>query len=209
MHTTPAHIKRIRAGYILPVCIPPPHHARSTVTSQRSPANLAQSMYGYRLRLTLITQRTVHSRNHRLQSRTSRRAVHANTPQHARTNSSLNVAGSVSSRRRRHGVLRIIHHANIHALARKDVLQSIHRTGTRSSTSVRVTINVQTNTQSSRTGISRININRLNTVLTPTVLRIRSRQVLIREDVPQLLACLLYTSPSPRDYAASRMPSSA
>ncbi|GAB5772236.1 hypothetical protein JMUB7517_27750 [Staphylococcus aureus] len=26
---------------------------------------------------------------------------------------------------------------------------------------------------------------------------------------PELQACLLYTSPSPRDYAASRMPSSA
>ena len=26
---------------------------------------------------------------------------------------------------------------------------------------------------------------------------------------PQAMACLLYTSPSPRDYAASRMPSSA
>ena len=34
MLTGTAHIKRIRAGYILPVCIPPPHHARSTVTSQ-------------------------------------------------------------------------------------------------------------------------------------------------------------------------------
>ena len=28
-------------------------------------------------------------------------------------------------------------------------------------------------------------------------------------NVPQTGACLLYTSPSPRDYAASRMPSSA
>ena len=27
--------------------------------------------------------------------------------------------------------------------------------------------------------------------------------------VPELVICLLYTSPSPRDYAASRMPSSA
>ena len=51
-----------------------------------------------------------------------------------------------------------------------------------------MTINVQTNTQSSRTGISRINVNRLNTVLTPTLLRVGCGQVLIREDVPQLLA---------------------
>ena len=28
-------------------------------------------------------------------------------------------------------------------------------------------------------------------------------------DIPVVMACLLYTSPSPRDYAASRMPSSA
>ena len=29
------------------------------------------------------------------------------------------------------------------------------------------------------------------------------------QEIQLLLACLLYTSPSPRDYAASRMPSSA
>ena len=30
-----------------------------------------------------------------------------------------------------------------------------------------------------------------------------------QEEVAKLISCLLYTSPSPRDYAASRMPSSA
>ena len=40
---------------------------------------------------------------------------------------------------------------------------------------------------------------------------IRSASDLIDLDHPnyQFVACLLYTSPSPRDYAASRMPSSA
>ena len=31
----------------------------------------------------------------------------------------------------------------------------------------------------------------------------------LREAMVEYLSCLLYTSPSPRDYAASRMPSSA
>ena len=31
----------------------------------------------------------------------------------------------------------------------------------------------------------------------------------IQEDLKKIFGCLLYTSPSPRDYAASRMPSSA
>ena len=35
------------------------------------------------------------------------------------------------------------------------------------------------------------------------------RYVANNERFDQLMACLLYTSPSPRDYAASRMPSSA
>ena len=38
-------------------------------------------------------------------------------------------------------------------------------------------------------------------------LRSRGVQVMVVEDDPT--TCLLYTSPSPRDYAASRMPSSA
>ena len=31
----------------------------------------------------------------------------------------------------------------------------------------------------------------------------------VKKNIEEKLACLLYTSPSPRDYAASRMPSSA
>ena len=31
----------------------------------------------------------------------------------------------------------------------------------------------------------------------------------VLKDFPDIIPCLLYTSPSPRDYAASRMPSSA
>ena len=32
---------------------------------------------------------------------------------------------------------------------------------------------------------------------------------ILSKQLPPLIACLLYTSPSPRNYAASRMPSSA
>ena len=36
-----------------------------------------------------------------------------------------------------------------------------------------------------------------------------AKEVFGLENVQKLISCLLYTSPSPRDYAASRMPSSA
>ena len=36
-----------------------------------------------------------------------------------------------------------------------------------------------------------------------------SKNINDKENAPKLLACLLYTSPSPRDRIASRMPSSA
>ena len=38
--------------------------------------------------------------------------------------------------------------------------------------------------------------------------RLRAYDVFMKKPMPQW-GCLLYTSPSPRDYAASRMPSSA
>ena len=135
-----------------------------------------------------VAQRTVHSRNHGLQSRTGRRVVHTNTPQHARIHGGLNVAGSVRGRGGRHRVLGVIHHANIHALTREDVLQSIHRAGTRCGAVVGVTVNVQGHAQGGRTGIGRINVDRLDTVLTPALLGIGGGQVLVREDIPQLLA---------------------
>ena len=37
----------------------------------------------------------------------------------------------------------------------------------------------------------------------------KTNMVIFRENSEDIYACLLYTSPSPRDYAASRMPSSA
>ena len=135
-----------------------------------------------------VAQRAIHGRNHGLQSRTGRRVVHANTPQHTRIHGGLNVAGRIRGRGGRHRVLGVIHHANIHALAREDVLQSIHRAGTRCGAVVGVTVNVQGHTQSGRTRISRINVDRLDTVLTPALLGIGGRQVLVRENIPQLLA---------------------
>lgn len=55
-------------------------------------------------------------------------------------------------------------------------------------------------------------IARLESGLTPQEAQIEDlvflRKVLNRADIPYLL-CLLYTSPSPRDGATSRMPSSA
>ena len=46
-------------------------------------------------------------------------------------------------------------------------------------------------------------------VLLKPVLLKRGIRVRIVEPEQYLQSCLLYTSPSPRDYAASRMPSSA
>ena len=45
--------------------------------------------------------------------------------------------------------------------------------------------------------------------LAPDRSRERERQEAIRQDLARLHACLLYTSPSPRDRTRSRMPSSA
>ena len=45
----------------------------------------------------------------------------------------------------------------------------------------------------------------ISSLVTP--LKVKSR--IVRRDVPLLMACLLYTSPSPRDGLLSRMPSSA
>ena len=51
-----------------------------------------------------------------------------------------------------------------------------------------MTVNVQGHAQGGRTGIGRINVDRLDTVLTPALLRVGGGQVLVREDIPQLLA---------------------
>ena len=49
----------------------------------------------------------------------------------------------------------------------------------------------------------------VNNMLPPHNVIVEDRPDLGHESLAMLPGCLLYTSPSPRDYAASRMPSSA
>ena len=84
-------------------------------------------------------------------------------------------------------MLRVVHDPNVYALSAEHVLQRIHGAGTGAGAVVGAAFNVQAHAQSGCPRIRRVNVNRLDTVLTPTFLILRGGQVLVRENVPQLL----------------------